>query len=101
MGRVRLNLEKIRTSKADSRLGLEMKVAWAATILRRWATEESLHNDPNASAFVVPSKTFSLTRESLAAQPLLASHSLRCCSTFEVEAWATDLCFSLKGPAAC
>lgn len=85
----------------ESRLGLEIKVAWAATILLRWHAEKSLHNDPNASAFVEPSKTFSLRLVSLAERPLLAWHSLICYSTFEVEAWATDLCFSLKGPAAC
>ena len=62
-----LNLEKIRPFKTESRSGLEMKEACATAVLLRWPVEESLHNDPNACAFVEPSRTFSLTRVSLAA----------------------------------
>ena len=97
MGRVRWNLEKIRASKAGSLLGSEIKVANAA-ILLRWAAEESLQNDLTASVFVEPSKTLSFKQGSLAALLLLASQSLRYYSTFELEGWATNLCFSLKGP---
>jgi hypothetical protein len=86
LGRVMLNLEKIRPSKTESRSGLEMKVACAAAVLLRWPAEESLNNDPNASTFVEPSKTFSLTRASLAALPLLAWHSSICYSTYAAEA---------------
>jgi hypothetical protein len=59
LGRARLNLEKITASMAESILGLEIKVACAAAILLRWPVEESLQNNPTASAFVDPSKTFS------------------------------------------
>lgn len=95
---MRWNLEKIRASKAGSPLDLEMKVACAAAILLRWAEEESLQNNPTASLCGEPSKTLNLKRGSLAAQLLLASQSLRYYSAFELEAWATNLCFSLEGP---
>ncbi len=97
LGTVRWNLEKIRASKAESPLGLEMKAACAA-ILLRWAEEESLQNNLTASLCKEPSKTLNLKRGSLAAQLLLASQSLRYYSAFELEAWATNLCFSLEEP---
>ena len=96
LGRASFNLEKIRPSMAESQLDLEIKVACAGAIVLRSVVQESLKNDPATSKFLGPSKIFSLKRESLAAQLLMASHSLSWYSTFEVKAWATNLYSSSK-----